>query len=143
MYRLGQQRKPKHDDFQNTASIPWIPGLSTKLKKPFKDAGIKVTFKSTSNLQSILCKKNKSTIDQQSTSGVYMIHCPSGKQYVGKQIQSLRHVLKTASSESRFEKKKNDSALAEHANIFNGSVQWDKASILASENMFFRRSVYT
>ena len=39
-YRPGQQKKPEDDDFQNTASIPWIPGLSTKLKKPFKNAGV-------------------------------------------------------------------------------------------------------
>ena len=28
------------DEFQNTVSIPWIPGLSKSLKKPFKYAGI-------------------------------------------------------------------------------------------------------
>ena len=40
-----------------------------------------------------------------------------------------------------FENKKNGSALVKHPDICNGSVQWDKASILASENKFFRRIV--
>ena len=57
-YKTGQRRQLEDDDeFQNFVSIPWIPGLSTKLKKPCKNAGIKVTFKSTPNLQSILYKK--------------------------------------------------------------------------------------
>ena len=38
-----------------------------------------------------------------------------------------------------FENKKSDSAL--HADMFQGDIQWDSVSILASENQFFRRSV--
>ena len=71
-YRPGQQRKPKDDDFKNTASIPWIPGLSTKLKKPFKNAGIKVTFKYTSNLQSISFVRR--TSQQSISSQIRRIH---------------------------------------------------------------------
>ena len=91
-------------------------------------------------MQSILCKKNKSTIDQQSTSGVYMIPCSCGKQCVGETGATVKTRIKQH-QKAVFENKKNDSALAEHADICNGSVQWDKASILASENKFFRRSV--
>lgn len=139
-YRPGHPKPDEDNDFQNTASIPWIPGLSTKLKKPFKNAGIRVTFKSTSNLQSILCKKNKSTIDTQSTSGVYMIPCSCGKQYVGETGATVKTRIKQH-QKAVFENKKNDSALAEHADVCQGNVQWDNASILASESKFFRRSV--
>ena len=95
-YKPGQRRQLEDDDeFQNSVSIPWIPGLSSKLKKPFKNAGINVTFKSTPNLQSILCKKNKSSIDQQSTSGVYMIPCSCGKQYVGRYRCNDKNTIET------------------------------------------------
>ena len=40
-----------------------------------------------------------------------------------------------------FENKKNDSALAEHADTRQGSIQWDNTSILASEHQFLKRSV--
>ena len=99
-----------------------------------------MTFKSTSNLQSILCKKNKSTIDQQSTLGVYKIPCSCGKHYVGETGATVKTRIKQ-DQKAVFENKKNNSALAEHTDICNGSVQWDKASILASENKFFQRSV--
>ena len=35
----------------------------------------------------------------------------------------------------------NDSALAEHSNTCQGSIQWDNTTVLASESKFFRRSV--
>ena len=40
-----------------------------------------------------------------------------------------------------FENKKNDSALAEHADTCQGSIQWDNTSILTSEHQFLKRSV--
>ena len=68
-----------------------------------------------------------------------MIPCSSGKQYVGETGATVKTRIKH--QKAVFENKKNDSALAEHADICNVSVQWDKASILVSENKFFRRSV--
>ena len=38
-------------------------------------------------------------------------------------------------------KQKNDSALAEHADTYQGSIQWDNAFILVSEHQFLKRSV--
>ena len=40
-----------------------------------------------------------------------------------------------------FKNNKNISALAEHADICNGSVQWDNTSILASKSRFSQKSV--
>ena len=83
-FKPSQQEREENTEIESVATLPWIPGLSTKLKKLFKNGGTKVTFKSTPNLQSILCKKNKSPIDEQCTSGVYKIPCSCGKEYVGE-----------------------------------------------------------
>ena len=42
-----------------TITLPWIPGISPKLRKAYRKAGYKTVFKSSSNLRNMLCSKNK------------------------------------------------------------------------------------
>ena len=121
-------------------SLPWIPGVSEKLKKAFKQANVKVTFKSTQNLQSILCKKNKSNVHEHSTSGVYMVPCSCGKKYVGETGATIKSRIQQH-RKAVFENKSNDSALAEHDTECGGDILWDNVSVLSTESRFFRRSV--
>ena len=58
-----------------TITLPWIPGVSSKLRKAYKKAGYKVAFKSNPNLQAILTKKNKEKLPPNSHPGVYRIPC--------------------------------------------------------------------
>ena len=64
-----------------------------------------------------------------------MIPCSCGKQYVGETGATVKTRIKQH-QKAVFENKKNDSALADHANIFNGSVS------LSLKISFFRRSVH-
>ena len=43
----------------NTVTLPWIPGLSPKLRKSFRKQGYKTIFKSSMNLKTILSKEQK------------------------------------------------------------------------------------
>ena len=61
-----------------TITLPWIPGMSPKLKKIYKKAGYKVVFKSGPNLQSLLTSKNKTKLPKNSFPGVYKIPCSCG-----------------------------------------------------------------
>ena len=54
-------------------SLPWIPKLSRKLKKVFKEAGCQIAFKSPTNLNSILTRRNKPQLPKHSKPGVYYI----------------------------------------------------------------------
>ena len=58
-----------------TVTLPWIPCLSTKLRKVYKKAGYKAVFKSSANLQTILTAKNKVCLPKNSHAGVYKIEC--------------------------------------------------------------------
>ena len=58
-----------------TISLPWIPGVSPKLRKVYRKAGYKVVFKSSKNLKTILSSKNKTTLPNNSYPGVYKIPC--------------------------------------------------------------------
>ena len=53
--------------------LPWIPGISPKLKRVYKKAGYKTVFKGNANLQTILTSKNKVLLPKNSHSGVYKI----------------------------------------------------------------------
>ena len=61
-----------------TITLPWIPGVSPKLRKVYKRAGYKVVFKAGLNLQAILTSKNKTKLPKNSFPGVYKIPCSCG-----------------------------------------------------------------
>ena len=69
-----------------TVTLPWIPIVSPKLRKVYRKAGYKVTFRSGPNLQTILTKKNKVKLPINSYPGVYRIPCGCKKvpPYIGQ-----------------------------------------------------------
>ena len=62
--------KPQAENPLKIVSIPWISGVSPKLRKSFKNAGCKAVFKSIANLKTILTSKNKSKLPPLSQPGV-------------------------------------------------------------------------
>ena len=84
----------RESSIKRYTSLPWIPGLSQKLKKIFKQADCKVSFKSPRNLESILTSKNKPQLPVNSQPGVYFTSTGCGKGYTGetkKQIKNAHH----------------------------------------------------
>ena len=69
---------------QKVVKLPWIPGVSLKLKRNFKKAGLKAVFKSGRNLKTILTASNKSELPPNSFPGVYQVECACGLKYVGE-----------------------------------------------------------
>ena len=130
----GNNELPLH------ASLPWVPGVSEKLRKEFKKANIKTTFKSTSNLKDILCSKNKSTLPPLSMPGVYMVSCSCGKKYVGETGANIKTRINQHQKAS-FDGKIADSALAEHDHTCNGTINWDGIKILSREDQYYRRCI--
>ena len=88
---------PKSSSTKRYISLPYIPGLSQKLKKTFKQADCTVSFKSPRNLESILTCKNKPQLPKNSQPGVYFTSTGCGKGYTGetkKQIKTRKIVFK-------------------------------------------------
>ena len=69
-----------------TVTLPWIPGLSPKLRKCYKKTGYKTIFKSGASIKQLLTSKNKSELPTNSYPGVYHINCTSRvcQPYVGE-----------------------------------------------------------
>ena len=124
-----------------TITLPWIPGVSTKLKKVFRKAGYKVAFKANSNLQTILTQKNKVKLPPNSKPGVYGIECGCTKPpYIGqtkKQIASRFEEHKEYVEKEQWEK----SGAAEHARICPNGTEFSKMYTIKPMTSKFDRCV--
>ena len=134
-----KQRKKQPSENRYT-SIPWVPGLSQKLRKAFKRTGCVVSFKSPRNLESILTSKNKPRMPANSQPGVYFVPtgCQSG--YTGetkKQISSRN----TEHEKAVFYGNTKDDAIAEHASSCDCEIDWEQTRTLAVEPVWFKRKI--
>ena len=79
------------DTTKQTITLPWIPGLSPKLRKNYKKAGYKTVFKSGASIKRLLTSRNKSKLPKNSQPGVYKIPCPCTPQpYIGETKLQIR-----------------------------------------------------
>ena len=134
--------RPKREEEQNKhyVSLPWIPGLSTKLKKCFRNVGYSVSFKSPPNLKQLLTANNKDKLPPNSHPGVYVIPCECQGGYTGETKKRVSSRRKEHEKDVFLENIK-DSALAEHSSTCNRKMQWSKARTIAVETDYFRRHV--
>ena len=126
---------------QGTISLPWIPGVSTKLKKIYQKAGYKVTFKSNRNLESVLTSKNKIKLPKNSFPGVYKIPCSCGKTaYRGETKKKVSTRAKEHAKyieDGDWEK----SGLAGHAKDCKGTIDFANTETIKVVNNRFDRKV--
>ena len=120
-------------------SLPWIPGLSQKLKKIFKKADCVVSFKSPRNLESILTSKNKPKLPPNSQPGVYFIPTGCKAGYTGETKKQIR-TRNTEHEKATFEGDTDD-AMAEHKETCNCDIDWSKTKTLAVEPRWFKRKI--
>ena len=124
-----------------TITLPWIPGVSPRLKKVFRKAGYKVTFKANPNLQNILSKKNKVKLPPNSYPGIYKIPCPCGvPPYIGK--TKLRILKRTDQHEGYVAKEQwKNSGAAQHARTCPHGPDFGEVETVAVEHRKFERGV--
>ena len=129
------------DENKKYVSLPWVPGLSSNLKKVFRTAGYQPVFKSGKNLRDILSAKNKPKLHKNSYSGVYKIDCGCGKSYIGetgKQVATRLKEHEKSTNEGRWEK----SAVAEHSRLCRNDIMWEEGTkTIAIETNKFQRKV--
>lgn len=137
--RMKSRKKPTIDNTRYT-SLPWVPGLSQKLRKVFKRAGCAVSFKSPRNLESILTSKNKPRIDGNSQPGVYFVPTGCGSGYTGETKKQINTRNKEHEKAVFNGDTKND-AIAEHTSSCNCEIDWKQTRTLAVEPVWFKRKV--
>ena len=133
--KLNKRSKPTR-----YTSLPWIPGLSQKLKKSFKKFGCEISFKSPRNLNSILTNKNKPQLPPNSQPGVYFIPTGCKKGYTGETKKRIR-IRDTEHEKAVFKGDVEADALAEHSQTCDCDINWEHTKTIAIEPVFFRRKV--
>lgn len=133
--------KEEEESSQGLVSLPWIPGLSPKLRKSFKKAGYKVVFKSGTNLATLLTSKNKTRLPNNSYPGVYQIKCEKhpNNPYIGQTKIQIRSRNKQHQESARKRQWENSGAAA-HSKDCDG-IQWGETTTLKRENKRFEREV--
>ena len=127
-------------DQKQTISLPWIPGVSQKLRKVYKKAGYKVVFKSNRNLKTILTAKNKTTLPKNSYPGVYKIPCSCGiTPYTGE--TKMKVSTRNEQHEESIRKEKWDnSGVVSHSKDCPGNIEFEKTeTVKVIYNKFDRK----
>ena len=137
-YQPGSSRNSK--EFSNNVSMPWIPGVSNKIKAIFKKLDLDITFKSTTNLRTLLCSRNKSKVEKHEKPGVYFTQCACNGKYVGEtgclcQTRLNQHKMAIE------KRNKNDSALAEHSVNCDKDINWEETKILSIQPKWYQRKI--
>ena len=131
---------PENTDPTQIVVLPWVPGLSPKLRKSFRNAGYKTVFKSSANLKSLLTSRNKSKLPPLSQPGVYMTSCGCGKRYVGE--TSLKVSTRMAQHQKSISDEKWDTTgVSDHARYCKVGFDWTETKLLKTENKRFERKV--
>ena len=109
-----EKAKPKKkQNPKSYTSLPWIPGLSQKLRKSFKKFGCEISFKSPKNLNSILTNRNKPQLPPNSKPGVYFVPTGCKAGYTGETKKKISS-RNTQNEKAVFKGQVEDDALAEH-----------------------------
>ena len=136
------EQTPKEDTHpKQTITLPWIPGVSTRLRKVYRKAGYKVVFKSGKSIGSILTSRNKDKLPKNSYPGVYRIPCSCGitpyRGHTKKKVNS-----RTKQHEADVEKQRWDnSAIAMHSKNCKGRIEFENTETVAVETNKFNRTV--
>jgi hypothetical protein len=121
-------------------SLPWIPGISPKLRTVFKNAGYAPVFKSPKNLQNLLSSKNKPTLPVNSYPGIYKLECSCGKCYIGETGLKISSRILQHQTSAQHGKGEN-SAVAEHSKTCQGNFLWNGRNTVKIEINSYNRKV--
>ena len=137
----GESLTPLHTRNESTTiTLPWIPGVSPKSRKVYKQAGYKTVFKSGNNLKNTICSKNKTKLPRNSYPGVYIVNCRCNTPYIGETK------FKICSRGDQYRKnviqnKIDYCGTTQHSQKCNKGIEWESLTALKVENNKFDRKV--
>ena len=120
--------------------LPWIPGISNKLKKSFKKAGFRAVFKSGNNLATILTARNKCKLPKNSNPGIYSVKCSCGKNYTGETKLQVATRVKQH-QKNCFLGNTGHSGLCNHESPCDGDILWEEANTIKVEPNYYERKI--
>ena len=131
-------REPDDDDDSETerppmAYIPYVAGVSERIRKVCQDFSIRTVFKSGPTLRSLLTNIKDPLPTTKQSNVVYEVPCTCGKVYIGETKRRLETRLKEHKDAcTRYLTDK--SAIAEHAWANDHPINWAETKILQRAN---------
>ncbi len=123
------EESQKEEEKQPLAVIPYVSGVSERIRKACEKYNLKVVFKSGPTLRSLLTRVKDPLPKEKLAGVVYQIPCQCGKVYVGE----TQRRLETRVKEHRDACNKGDtgkSAIAEHQWDQQHQVNWEDTRVL-------------
>ena len=137
----GESETPLDTKSESTTiTLPWIPGVSLKLRKVYKKAGYKTVLKSGNNLKNTICSNNKRTLPRNSYPGVYIVNCRCKTPYIGE----TKFKICSRGDQHRknvIQSKIDYSGTTQHSQKCEQGIEWESLTTLKVENNKFDRKV--
>jgi hypothetical protein len=129
-----EPREPSNEDDNETekppvAFLPYVAGVSERIRKVCQDFGIRAVFKSGPTLRGLLTKVKDPLPTEKQSSVVYEVPCTCGKVYIGETKRRLGTRLKEH-KDACVKCLTDKSAIAEHAWTNDHPINWDGTKIL-------------
>lgn len=135
--------KPKGEKEQQPvtyARLPFIAGVTDRLKKTLSKKNIGVRYNTVKKIQQVL-PSNKDALPKLSTKGVYQLKCSCGKAYIGQTGRSVKCRIKEHQRDARLRNIER-SAIAEHLHE-NGQhiINFQEVEILSRTENYYPRVI--
>ena len=123
-----------------TMVLPYVKGLSEKIRRLASKHNIRTAFKSSTTLRNVLTKVKPANVRTDTKECIYKIPCECGNVYIGETGRPLSVRInehKRNCSRGEMEKSK----LAEHAWSHSHKILFDKAEPIAKESNAWKRKI--
>lgn len=124
-----------------TVSIPYVRGVSEKLRRICRKANIRVCFKSNRTIRSIVMNVKPRSPPEDTKGVIYRIPCQDcNKSYYGETGRTLKVRLTEHKRYCR-NGETNRSGVSQHTLIDNHRIDWNKSSVVAKEPNYYKRKI--
>ncbi len=139
-----REKKSESENLDETKlafmSIPYVPGLSEKLRRLARKFKVRTAFRTQNTLRQSLVKTKPRNVTQESKNCVYSIKCSCDREYIGETKRPLSIRVKEHKENTR-KGFTEQSKIAQHCWSENHTMNWDQASIIHREPHFFKRKL--
>ncbi|KAJ8946570.1 hypothetical protein NQ318_008300 [Aromia moschata] len=122
------------------ACLPYVSGVTDKLKKTLSKNNIGVRFRTVKKIQQVL-PSNKDQVPRLLTKGVYELKCTCGKSYIGQTGRSIQCRIKEHQRHTSLGNT-DKSAIAEHVHTNeNHKIDYENIRVLDKTTRYYPRII--
>ena len=121
-------------------SIPYVPGLSEKIRRVGRKYKIRTAFKTQNTLRQSLVKTRPKNGTQDSKNCIYSIKCSCSREYIGETKRPLNVRINEHKQNTR-QGLIDKSKIANHCWSENHNMIWEDARIIHREPHYFKRKL--